>query len=263
MVRHRLSDHHDVTRHQRRRGVAEVHEFGRIGEHPQIDHPPVAEALDQVAGLEVRRQQIRGPHREDASIRSAVVLPEPDPAVCGAAGGLVVGQERQVLHPAGLAGRRVERLDHPDAVRGIEHPVHHQGGRPEVVRVLQGVPPVVETAVDRGPAPDDLQVVDGVGVDLIERRVPGESAVAAVDTPLAAGPLLRGGRSRQPGDEQPCAQHRPYRDCVRRHLSNPLYRVPETRPYFRAEYEVGTSILASIVSTSLRSSERSAATMRR
>ena len=234
MVRHRLADHHDVTRHQRRRGIAVVDELGRVGEHPQVDHPPVAEALDQLAGLEVRRQQIRGPHREDASIRPAVVLPEPDPAVRGAAGGLAVGQERQVLHPAGLAGRRVERLDHADAVRGIEHPVHHQGGRAEVVRVPQRVPPVVETAVDRGPPPDDLQIVHRVGVDLVERRVPGESAVTAVDTPLAAGPLLRGGRSRQTRRRStPLPAQTVSRLCASPSVQVPLYRVPETRPYFR------------------------------
>ena len=45
--------------------------------------------------------------------------------------------------------------------------------------------------MDGATPPDDLEVTDGVGVDLVERRVTGITGVAAVHTPLAGRALLR------------------------------------------------------------------------
>ena len=50
----------------------------------------------------------------------------------------------QLLHPLRLAGRRVERFDEADAVRGVQHAADHERCRAEVVGVLQVREPGVE-----------------------------------------------------------------------------------------------------------------------
>ena len=224
MVGHGLSDHDHVAHDEGRRRVVEVDPLRGVLEDPEIDPATVAEAADQPAGIRIGGQEVRRPHRQDAAAGSGVVLPVADPAVGGPPRGLVVGEERQVLHPAGLAGRGVERLDNADAVRRVQHAVDHQRRRPQVVRVAQVIPARVQAGVDGGAAPHDIQVVDGLRIDLIERRVAGETAVAAVDAPLAAGPVL-GRRGPRHGE---CAQQGRHRQTAAGRSRCPL--VPHRFP---------------------------------
>ncbi len=322
VVGHGLPDDDHVADDEGRRGEVEVDQLVGVLEDAEVDHAGVAEVGNQAARVHVGRQQVRRPHRQDAAARPGVVLPVADPAVGGAPRGLVVGEERQLLHPAGLAGRGVERLDDADAVRGVEHAVDHERRRPQVVRVAQVVPARVQARVDGGAAPDDAEVADRVRVDLVERRVTGEPAVAAVDAPLAVGAVLgrrgpRHGQQGQQGRSRRNAAGRSRRRLVRHRfpvscltlsphrapaparqrlpaqpgrLESPQVRRADSRTrnrrrqlrfaarpalpadctvprragrYRMAENSVGTSIRASIVSTSARSSERSAAMMMR
>ncbi len=113
----------------------------------------------------------------------------------------------EAVDPQQLAGGRVERHHVAAAAGGgVEHAVDHQG-RGLVVEV--GERPEVGGAE----APLDLEVVEVVGGDLVERGVPGAAQVAAVGPPLAAGRAVLGEARGRSGEEQ----HRRHchRHCAR------------------------------------------------
>ena len=185
MVVHDAAEDHDVLDHEGRR-VAAIAGLRVVG---QVDQAAVAEALDQPAGRGIDRHQVRRANREEAAV--VAVGPVRDAPVRRAARRLV-REELGVLHPEGLARAGVERFDEADAVRGVEHAFYQDGRRAKLVRVAQVGPAGRERGVDGPPPPRDLQVADGLGVDLIERGVARVARVAAVHAPLrAVGSLLR------------------------------------------------------------------------
>ena len=100
----------------------------------------------------------------------------------------------EAVHPEVLAGGRVERHDRaPAAGGGVEHAVDDERRRLQVVvGARTQVPGLV--------APDDLQVAEVAGVDLIERRVARRAEVSRPRAPLAAGrAVLRRGGARRRG----------------------------------------------------------------
>ena len=96
------------------------------------------------------------------------------------------------VHPAQLAGRRVER-DHraPRAGRRVEHAADHQRRAFELVLGPRAEAVGLE-------APGDFERVEVAGVDLVERRIVLVAQVAGIRPPLAARRprrLLRGDSS--------------------------------------------------------------------
>ncbi len=114
-----------------------------------------------------------------------------------------------LLYPNRRACCRIERLGEAKAVAGVEHAIHHDGSRAEIVvrakRRRQGdVGRRVRTA------PRHFQRSDVRSVDLIERRVFGRRVIRGIHSPL---PIVRA-RGSVPG-----LQSR--QRARRRHTSHP------------------------------------------
>jgi hypothetical protein len=150
----------------------------------QVDLAVVAEVGVAFPGLGVQRHEVAPDVREDPRVAS--VGPIRDAARRPAAGGaLAVWPRRQRVEPDGLAGSRVERGHRADGRAHVEETVDHQRrvlivGRPKRVRVE-----VPQFLGHTRSAPRNLQFLDAVFVDLIERRVFRAALVARVGRPVA------------------------------------------------------------------------------
>ena len=174
----------------------------------QVDRAVRAEAGVLLAGAGVQRheqQVVRGD--EDARVVALVIIPVGHAAVLPAhVGGPVepvVGL--RVVRPGQLAGARVERRHLPEGRAQVDHAVDHQRHRLERARTdvlaLAG-----DFGLDGAPAPGDLEVVEVLRRDLIERGVLRVGRVVAEVAPLGVGLRLRDREPRrskgQDGEQQ-------------------------------------------------------------
>ena len=158
----------------------------------QVDGAVRAEVGVLLAGAGVERdeQQVVGGD-EDAGVVARAVLPVGDAAVLPAhVGGPVqsiVGL--RVVRPDELAGARVERRDLSERGAQVDHAVDHQRHRLE--RTGSDVLPFAgDLGLDGPPAPGDLQVVEVLRRDLIQRRVLRVGGVVSEVAPLGVGTRL-------------------------------------------------------------------------
>jgi hypothetical protein len=198
-------DDDHVARHDRRRMQADLAGDGinlLIELLLEIDDAVGAKRRDPIAGFRIERDQlIPGRHVEDSFFLVVGPVREAAPrklARCRRAALPLI----EAVHPAHLAGQRVERDRGAARARGeIQLAADHQR------RGLQVVLDAWSEAV--GPeAPRHLEIIEIARVDLIERRVTGTRQISAVGAPLAVlRTRLSGGRSRRP-----CRPHGPDRE---------------------------------------------------
>ncbi len=143
--------------------------------------PLRAEAADDLAGLWLERHQILSAHRQQSRLGTGAPVGD---AARRLSAQLIALEA--LLHPDGLSGFRIERLDQADPVLRVEDAVDHQRRRAERVAEAQVGLFGAQLVGDRRAAPRDSEVGDVRGVDLIERRVLGEPLVARVVAPFAA-----------------------------------------------------------------------------
>ena len=172
----------------------------------QIDDAALAEASDRIAGLRIERHELEaGRDDDDALVRA--VSPVGDAAV-HLARRLI--EARALVRPPGpqrLAGAGIGRHDVAARTGGeVQHAVHHDRRRLGVERLGR------RAEVVEPPGPGDLQVLDVVAGDLIERRVARAAFDGAVGPPFhRLGTGRRAGRGRaalalegeRPGERPP------------------------------------------------------------
>src|SRR6185503_12587800 len=178
-------DDDHVAEDDRAGGVGELsRQRLRIGEM-QRDAAAGAEVGRRLAGLGVERVEKLAADRDEAAIRAA--LPEVE-AARRLAGRFLL---RRLLLPQRLAGRAIERGDEAVRVLRVDDAVDDDRRRFQVRVDAQLGKRIGERRVHRRPAPGDLQALDVVARDLVERRVAGERVIGAVVAPLARRALLR------------------------------------------------------------------------
>ena len=190
-VAHRLAHHDRVADDGRRAAPAVARALGQTG--LQVDPPVVAEIAERLAGGGIERVQPFAAVGDDAPL--GPVGPEGDAAVPRPA---EAGRRllERLLHPDGLAGRRIPGLDQADRVRRVDDAVDHQRRRAVRVAVAEVRDDVEDRLVDRRAGPGDLQLVHVAGIDLIERRVLRCAEVGGVSTPLPVDRPVLGERGR-------------------------------------------------------------------
>ena len=147
----------------------------------QVHDAAGSEAAHQGAGLRIQRNHpIAGRDVQDAFL--AAVGPVRQPAAGELARRrLGAFAFHFAVHPLELAGRRIQRHDRaPRAAGGIQHAFHHQR-RGLKLEFRQ------RTEMIGLESPGDFELVEVIGVDLIERRVARAPQIAAVGSPLAVG----------------------------------------------------------------------------
>ena len=130
-------------------------------------------------GLRVERDQLIARRDQEKPRVALAVGPVGEPAILRPRGAIAALAFVEAVHPERLAGGRVDGDDvAPRAGGEVQHAADHQrrdfpvvvGRRAEVVRL---------------PPPDDLELLDVLRVDLVERRVLGVARIAAVVAPFA------------------------------------------------------------------------------
>ena len=212
----RGAHHHNIANDDRRRGGADgaVQHHLAVEAEPEVDVAVFPEARDRRAGLGVQRDQLIAGGDEQDPVVAAAVAPVADAAIVGAHGS-ALGGIVTAIGPQRLAGGGVGR-DHGAPGAGGEeqlaarHQRSHFPGRLRRGAHVLGLP-----------APDHLQILDVVRVDLIERRIPGAAGVASVHAPLAGGgsSLLRACRRQIPDGERGHAQGQRHRGFCAIHTS--------------------------------------------
>ncbi len=156
---------------------------------------------------------VDGEHAAVEGDRDDLVLPQGDAAVVDAAAGDVAspGSISAGIHlpldGALLAAGDVDRIDRAPTVRHIDDAVFHDGGRLEIaVGVTAAALEPAQRYCERG-----LEVLDGVGVDLLERGEAVALVVAVMQNPVlrfllrierALGRHVGGADRRQRGGHQ-------------------------------------------------------------
>ncbi len=157
--------------------------------------------------------------REHAAVernRDDLVLPQRDAAIVDAAAGDVAGPGLVgagiELPPEGalLAARHVDRIDRAPAVRHVHDAVLDERGGFEIAELVAGAAALEAAQRDRE---RELQVLDGVGVDLLELREAMALVVAVVKHPVLrllvdVERALEGHVGRPPGRERGGGQER-------------------------------------------------------
>ena len=129
---------------------------------------------------------VDGEHAAVERDRDHLVLPQRDAAVVDAAAGDVAGPGlvgagvELPLERALLAGGDVDRIDRAPAVRHVHDAVLDQRRRFEVAeRIASAALEAAERHRER-----QLQVLDGIGVDLLERGEPVALVIAVMEDPV-------------------------------------------------------------------------------
>ena len=205
-------DHDDITDDEWTGAVGEA-SGERMVLKVQARAAQVAKAGHQRAGFRIDRVEILAANREDPALDVPCAAAPVVYAARGVPVGLLPCRRHGLLFPNRPAGFAVDRDHQAVRVLRVEHSVDHDRRRPQVGGRPQVGERLHELVADRGPSPDDLQVLDVVAVDLIERRVPGVALVAAEVPPLGSG-RLRLGRSDQGGrrhqaENQASPDHQP------------------------------------------------------
>ena len=188
-VAHRLAHDDRVAHDGRSAAPAVACSLGqaRLQIHPSV----VAEVAKRLTGGGIERVQPLAPVGDDAPL--GPVGPEGDAAVPRPpeAGRPLL---ERLLHPDGLAGRRIPRFDQADGVRRVDDAVDHQRRRAVGVVVAEIRNDVENRLVDRGAGPRDLQLIHVAGIDLVERRVLRRADVGRIGAPLPVDRALLGER---------------------------------------------------------------------
>ncbi len=129
---------------------------------------------------------VDGEHAAVESDRDDLVLPQRDAAVVDAAAGDVAGPGavgagvHLPLDRALLAGAEVDRIDRAPAIRHIHHAVLDDGRRFQIAECV--------TAAALEPAQrhrvGEPHVLDGIGVDFLQRREPVALVIAVMEDPV-------------------------------------------------------------------------------
>ena len=137
-------------------------------------------------GLGVERDELIARRDEEEPRVVLAVGPVGEPAILFSRGAIAAFAFVEAVHPERLAGGRVDGDDvTPGAGGEVQHAADHQR-RDFPVVVGRGA------EVVGLPAPDDLELLDVLRVDLVQRRVLGVALIAAVVAPFALrGALLR------------------------------------------------------------------------
>jgi hypothetical protein len=150
-------------------------------------HAAVGAERRDASPPQVERIQIAVAHREQPLIVAA--FPEVDASRARGAG-FGGHLRRRLLPPEKLAGRSVEGLDQTRGIRRVKNTADHRRRRAEIVVRPQFRKLLLQLRIERRPAPDDLQVLHVVAIDLRERRVPLVRRVPARRTPFAVSRLV-------------------------------------------------------------------------
>ena len=185
------ANHDDVVDDKWRRPPAEALDGPVVVPLNQVDLAAVAERGVSFAGLGVQRDQPGPDHREDA--RVAPVGPVRHASSREPSFRFFVFGRRWRVEPDHRTCGGVERSNHAEARHDVEEPLCHEwrvlgsgrgGYRVALPRVIG----------DRRLPPDDLEIVDVVGVDFIERGVLGAGLIGCIRAPFAG---LAGCRQRR------------------------------------------------------------------
>src|SRR6185503_3572625 len=176
-------DDDDVADDDRAGRIAEAAGQRLVLEEVEAGPSVIAEVGIDLPGLGVQRVEILAADDDDPLIAAA--LPVID-AARARAGRLFFGAGERLLLPDGGAGRRIERADEAVRVLRVEHAVDEDRRGSEIAVDVQIGERLLQLVVDRGPPPGDLQLLDVVPGDLIERGIAGERLVAAEVAPLGA-----------------------------------------------------------------------------
>ena len=183
--RQRGTDHDDAVGNDRRRTVAdpsdEIAGEIEIQRFKQIDGSVLSETRNGSAGLQVQRDQTESRRDRDDAFLCAI-LPVADTARVRASGPRLAFVLRRSPCPKRFAGARIRRNNRAARTqREIEDAVDHEGSD-----FRAGGPEVVEL-----PAPCDLEILDVIAIDEIDRGITGASILRRIGKPLpVAGAFL-------------------------------------------------------------------------
>ena len=193
------ADDHHVVDDDRRRVPVELRERADEAE-TQVHLARFAEAGIPLAGAGVQRHELRAQGRDDP--RLVPVGPPGDAA--GLAHAHAVARSGVPEH---LAGGGLQRRDGAQAGAEIEHPAGHQRRGLRAYGAARGVSVADGVGDDRLP-PDDLHVVDGLGIDLVERRVLRAGLIGGVGRPLHGLRARVRGETHHQGQNTRCCSSR-------------------------------------------------------